>query len=76
MGVASDLINGTVDVLTAGGEYAAAKFYSLLAGVTLLLVLLFLLILFFVEPLSATFITVVLVIAVAYVLTRSDGEII
>lgn len=76
MGVLTSLIDGTVDVLTAGGEYAAAKFYSILAAVSLLLVLLFLLVLFFVEPMSATLITIVLVVGIAYVLTRSDSEII
>lgn len=76
MGLLTHIVDGAVDVTTAGGEYAAAKIYSILAGVALLAILIFLLILFFLEPLSATLITIVLVLGVAYVLTRSDTEII
>jgi membrane-anchored protein YejM (alkaline phosphatase superfamily) len=76
MGVLTHLIDGFEDVATAGGEYAAAKIYSILAAVGLLLVLVFLLVLFFVEPMSATLITLIVIVAAAYVLTRSDSEII
>lgn len=76
MGVLSDLIDGTVEVTTATVDETAAKIYSLAAGIGVLLVLLFLLVLFFVEPMSATVLTVVLIVAAAYVLTSSNTEIV
>lgn len=76
MGVVSDIIDGAVEVTTSTVDATTAKIYSLAAGIGVLLVLLFLLVLFFVEPISATLLTIVLILAVAYVLTSSDTEII
>ena len=76
MGVVSDIIDGAVEVTTSTVDATTAKIYSLAAGIGVLLVLLFLLILFFIEPVSATVLTIILILAVAYVLTSSDTEII
>lgn len=75
MSVLNDLIDGAVDLTKATGEATSAKIYSVLAAVSLILVLVFLLILFVVEPMSATVLTVVLVLALAYVLTQRSGTI-
>ena len=76
MGVLSDIIDGVVEVSTAGGELAAEKLRAGAALIGLVLVLLFLLIMFAVEPITATILAVVIVLAAAYVLTSSDSEII
>lgn len=76
MGVIGDLIDGTVEVTTAAVDETATKIQSIAWGVGVLLVLLFLLILFFIEPVSATVLTVLLIVAVAYILTSSNTEII
>lgn len=76
MGVLSDLINGTVEVTKATAETTVAELYSAAAAIGIFLILVFLLILFFVEPVSATILTVLLIVAVAYILTSSDTEII
>lgn len=76
MGLLSDIVDGTVEITTATVDETATKITSIAWGVGILLVLLFLLALFFIEPLSATLLTVILVVATAYVLTSSDTEII
>lgn len=76
MGAITKLIDGAVEVTTAGGELAAEKLRAGAALIGLILVLLFLLIMFAVEPITATILAVVIVLAAAYVLTSSDSEII
>lgn len=72
MSVISDAINGAVEVTTGTAELAAAKIYSIAAGVGLLLVLLFLLVLFFMEPVMAMAVTIALILAAVYIVRETD----
>lgn len=66
MSILTDLIDGVTQTANAGARTAEAKTKAIFGIVALLLVLLFLLILFAIEPLSATGLTIVAIVAGAY----------
>lgn len=72
MSVISDLVDGIVQVTDSTGEALETKIRAILIGVSLVLVLLFLLILFFVEPFSATLLALAGIGVIAYL--RHDGS--
>lgn len=76
MSVVGDLIDGIVEVTTAGGDVAVEKLRGIVLIVALVILLIFLLILFLVEPLSATIITLALVAALILFAQRGGSDVI
>ena len=74
MGVLSDLIEGTVRVTETAGEATGEKLRGIFTIAGVIIILLFLLIIFAFEPMTAMVLGVALILGGAYVLANNDGD--